>query len=290
MENKFDSIEMAQFYVYGLQRSGTNFIEQGIETTYPKLGRSGAATKFHPNPLWKHSIEPAVDLPKDKPIIIAFKSIYNWIDSIVNRQVMDYLKTQTHYPILPNDYTLKSYSKSVRKPQLFEFSIDQLCKTYTHFYQSWLPIISTHQAVLIQYEDLLTSKRQDILQQISKHFNWDKPIELQDHKPARYTDQFDNNKKLHYLQGQWNPHLDQLRYNHIIEDLVPADLLQDLQSHKLGKPIPSPVWDDYIDHGQVHPYYLEEIVYRIKIGLDLSPLQAALYPQNAAWIEARLKS
>lgn len=278
------------FWVYGLQRSGTNFIEQAVERTYPEFGHSPTATSGYPSPYWKHSIEPAADLPQNEPIIIVYKSIYNWIDSILNRQVMDYLKTQTHYPVLDTDYIVKSASKARRKKEIFSFSIDQLCKTYTHFYQHYLPLLRTHQAVLIQYEDLLTSKRDSIIQQLSQHFNWDRPIQFEDNEPARYTDRFDDQKKLHYLQGQWNPHIDQLRYNHIIQDYIPLELLKDLQQYKLGKPIPNPVWNDYIDHGQVHPYYLEEIVYRIKIGLDLSPLQAALYPQNATWIEARLKS
>lgn len=277
------------FRVYGLQRSGTNFIEQAVERAYPDFGHSQATVGW-PDPAWKHSIEPPAHLPTDQPIIIVYKSIYNWIDSILNRQVMDYLKTQKHYPVLDTDYIVKSASKANRKAEIFSFSIDQLCKTWVHFHQHYLPLLRTHQAVLIQYEDLLTSKRDSIVQQLSNQFNWPHPIQFEDNEPARYTDRFDDQKKLRYLQGQWNPHLDQLRYDHIIQDYIPLDLLKQLQQHKLGKVIPTPVWNDYIDHGQVHPYYLEEIVYRIKIGLDLSPLQAALYPQNATWIEARLQA
>lgn len=278
------------FRVYGLQRSGTNFIEQGIERAYPEWGVSKAATKFHPNPEWKHAIEPPANLPQNEAIIIVFKSIYNWIESITERQVMDYLKTQTHYPILDTDYIVESYSKAVRKPQKFSFSIDQLCKTYTHFYTHWLPLVDTGQAVLIQYEDLLTSKRDSILTQLQNHFNWPHPIELEDATPARYTDTFTTDRAQQYLQGQWNPLPQQQAYKHIIKDIIPIELSQQLQTVKLGLQIPPQVHNDWIDYGTISEYYLLEIVYRISHSLPLSAIQVGLYSQQASLIEALLRN
>lgn len=280
---------MQRFWVYGLQRSGTNFIEQAVERTYPEWGKSRAAIHFHPSPYWKHSIKPPTDLPTDQPIIIVSKSVHNWIDSIVNRQVMDYLKTQTQYPILDTDYLIKGTTLEVCKPQKFTFSVEQMVKTWNEFHRNWLPLLDTHQAVFIQYEDLLTSKRQHIIQELQTRFELDKPLEFDDSKPARYTQSFNQDRVLQYLHGQWNPLPDQLEYDHIIQDSLDRGVVHASQYLKLGKALPDVVIEDYIDHNQVNQYYLQEIAYRIRFGLPLSPHQTAIYGSNSTQIEALLR-
>ena len=281
---------MQRFWVYGLQRSGTNFIEQAIERTYPEWGKSRAAIQFHPHPHWKHSIKPPTDLPTDQPIIIVSKSVHNWIDSIVNRQVMDYLKTQTQYPILDTDYLIKGTTLEVRKPQKFTFSVEQMVKTWNEFHRNWLPLLDTHQAVFIQYEDLLTSKRSHIIQELQTRFELDRPLEFDDSKPARYTQSFNQDRVLQYLHGQWNPLPDQLQYDHIIQDSLDREVVQRIQNQKLGPALPDTVIEDYIDYNRVNDYYLQEIAYKIRQGLALSPHQAAIYGSNATYIEALLRN
>ena len=280
---------MQRFWVYGLQRSGTNFIEQAVERTYPKWGKSRAATHFHPSPYWKHSIAPAADLPKDQPIIIISKSVHNWIDSIVNRQVMDYLKTQTKYPILDTDHLIEGTTLEAYIPQKFTFSVEQMVKTWNEFHRNWLPLLDTHQAVFIQYEDLLTSKREGIIQELQTKLELEEPLIFEDSKPARYTKSFDIRRVLQYLHGQWNPLPNQLQYDHIIQDSLDRGVVHASQYLKLGPALPDAVIEDYVDNNQVNNYYLQEIAYKIRFGLPLSPHQVAIYGSNSAVIEALLR-
>jgi hypothetical protein len=277
---------MADFFVYGLQRSGTNFVEQALQNTYG-FGRSGAATNRSKHPHWKHAIEPAQDLPKDVPIIIIYKSIYNWIESITTRQVMDYLRTQTHYPVLDTDYIIKSEAKD-KKVKLREFSIDQMCKTYNHFYSHYLPLLQTHNAALIQYEDLLTSKRAQIEHQLIDQLGLEQKEWIWPQQAARYTDQFTKDRAQSYLAGQWLPKPEQAPYAHIIEDVVDQTLEGKLYQAKTGPQLPEPIWNQWIDRGQVSEYYLHQLVWQLKRGLPLSPMMASLYPDHAAWIELQL--
>lgn len=222
----------SKYWVFGLQRSGTNFIEQAIETANPKL-KNGSRLAIRPfNPVWKHSIQPPAQVGAKEPVIIVYKSIWNWIDSIVNRQVMDYLKTQTTYKIEEGDWILESESIAVRTPKLHKFSINQLAKTYKLFYDNWIKLLDTHNVVLVRYEDLLTEDRDKIAKRIGQRLGIKAP-KFKTKKPAKYTQSFDKSRQEMYLQGVHSPHADQLEYQHIVHQYIQPEWIQELDRKRI---------------------------------------------------------
>ena len=283
-------MQHTRFYVYGLQRSGTNFVEQALERTFSEFRRSGAATGNVKHPLWKHSINVPEELPTDAPVIVVFKSINNWIESIIDRQTMDYLDTQTHYTPQPGDQIVDAFIEKRNNLRAVQFSVQQLCKTWVHFHQQWLSAAQTHNIVYIQYEDLLTDKLEEIVQQANKKLGLD-PIDWQfeKNKPARYTNRFTTARAQRYIDGQYTLTPTQQGYAKTIKSQIPTQVLLDLQAQKLGPSIPKQVYNAYLDTGQIQPYYLQQLAHKIQLGAQPDAMDMSLYRDFASSIEALLR-
>jgi hypothetical protein len=146
---------MKHYYIFGLQRSGTNYIEQLIKENF--IGLDMANVRGH---AWKHSIDVPDDMTKNIVPIIVYKNKYTWIESIVFRTPIDFFKKQTMY--LPSSD-----------------NIEAIAKTYKHWCQTWLNEYSD-ECIIIKYEDLLNdTKRECFLETIRtiyqverKHAHW----------------------------------------------------------------------------------------------------------------------
>ena len=130
-----------QYYVFGLQRSGTNFLETILNQNFMTTRMNGNAV----NRCWKHSIDVPVKYNKDVTTFIIHKNPYTWVESIALRNTVDWLKTQTTYPALEiNDPRVVIGTKK-------KLDLINLCKTYRHFHETWLD--KGH--MVIKYEDML---------------------------------------------------------------------------------------------------------------------------------------
>lgn len=220
------------YWVYGLQRSGTNFIDQSIQRANPGSSNGNKMAQTPRNPKWKHSINPPTDLPTNEPIIIVYKSIWNWIDSIISRQVMDYLRTQQTYKIEETDWIIESYSLAVKEKELHKFSINQLVKTYKLFYENWTQLLDTHNAILVQYEDILSDNQQELAAKIGTELGIQPPV-FNTKTPAKHTRSFNQKRIDKYLFGKSNPHPEQAPWEHVVGQYLDRDWFHWLQSKTL---------------------------------------------------------
>ena len=154
-----------RYYIAGLQRSGTNYLSSLMTENFDQVSHYPAGYNI---PSWKHHVEPHPELEqylkeKEKPPKIWFfiyKNPYMWIESLCERNKVDYIQTQDMFG-KANEEEHK-YGKN-------EISIVQLSKTWNHWVKSWL--IDTPSFIknkfIINYEDLLNDAyRENLLQQV----------------------------------------------------------------------------------------------------------------------------
>lgn len=146
------------YFIFGLQRSGTNFLEQLIRSNYNRRPMNNAT-------FWKHSIVPP-DIDDDHPLLLIHKNPYTWIESICYRNEVDWRKRQTDYIITEElDEGLKAGEKG--------YSIKVLAQAYNDFYTNWHERIKTSNAIVIKYENLLESSYiPEMFKKIDSKFQW----------------------------------------------------------------------------------------------------------------------
>jgi len=116
------------YYVFGLQRSGTNF----LETIFNQNFMSNRMNGFCDYRSWKHSIDVPAKYDSTVTTFVIHKNPYTWVESIALRNNVDWLKSQTTYPALEiNDPRVAIGDKK-------KFDLINLCKTYRHFHETWL--------------------------------------------------------------------------------------------------------------------------------------------------------
>lgn len=155
---------MFKYYMFGLQRSGTNFLEDLVKNNFngKKLNDQRKS--------WKHSIDVPPLYDENTPTLIIHKNPYTWIESISLRNNVDWIKTQKKYPA---DQKTDSCFMIGEKQSM---NVINLALTYRHFHETWLD--RNHYEM--KYEDLLVDKpRENILDQIREkyalqraHKNW----------------------------------------------------------------------------------------------------------------------
>ena len=150
--------------MFGLQRSGTNFLEHLLKNNYSARKRNATSSA------WKHSVnDPTSGWQKKLPQLIIYKNPYTWIESVATRNKVDWLKTQKTYPAdedIDNDLQVGENS----------FNVVNLAKTYRDFHTNWLDREDLPLYKAIKYEDLLDdTKRYRILLALNTDFGWAKP-------------------------------------------------------------------------------------------------------------------
>lgn len=154
------------YYLFGLQRTGTNFLESIIKRNFDL--RKKNASKGN----WKHSVTVHEGIG-NTPIVILRKHPYTWVESIAFRNSVDWEKTQKRFPALEST----NDPNNVIGPR--NYNLENLAKTYHAFYRNWvleLPEEYRKHAFVINYEDMLSEqKRNSILLQFSDTFNLERP-------------------------------------------------------------------------------------------------------------------
>lgn len=157
--------EERRFHVFGLQRSGTNYLETLIGQNFVCHGKNGG---------WKHAINPHPlrKYDPEAPLFIIRKNPYKWIESIAIRNRVDYVKRQTKYPA--NDFSNLPKIFSVGNKHLNPVN---MALTWRDWYINWHekahPLIKSN-SVTVRYEDLLKEKsRIAFLQTLQSRFHYD---------------------------------------------------------------------------------------------------------------------
>ena len=146
------------YFIFGLQRSGTNFLEQIMTRNF------GANKQNRNNACWKHNIDPPEGWQSQRPTFIIYKNPYTWIESICFRNTVDWIKRQKKYPANEGPDELRLGPQHI--------NIKNLALTYKHFHDSWIPKNEDNKNIMvIRYEDLLIEKeRTKILTKINTDF------------------------------------------------------------------------------------------------------------------------
>lgn len=122
------------YYIFGLQRSGTNYLETLLRINYY------AAKRNTHRKVWKHSLTIPKDYDKTIPSIVIVKNPYTWIESLAWRDRADWHTMQTHFP---------SDRKHVIGPNNIDV-IDAMTCART-FFDTWC----TEDRCVIRIEDLI---------------------------------------------------------------------------------------------------------------------------------------
>lgn len=208
------------YFDFGLQRSGTNFIETIINRNFngKRQNRNNAS--------WKHFIDPPDGWTAQHPTFLIYKNPYTWVESICFRNSVDWIKTQKTYPALEGPVNLKAGPKSI--------NVEALAKTYKHWHDKWIAEpkagANYENVVIIRYEDLLNNgKRDQVLTDIEskfnvkrKHQNWAIPNNGAVSQSKDYT----KDREKYYIEMR--PH--KLNEEHIkaINDIVKKDVIKQL--------------------------------------------------------------
>lgn len=186
-----------KFYIFGLQRSGTNFVENLI-------GKNFHAKKMNSKAkCWKHSLDIPKGYNSDNPTVLLHKNPYTWIESVALRNTADFAKTQKRYPVdAPTEEKFKLGPKN--------FNVQNLAKTYRDFYNTWLIEVDekiSKNMLIIKYETLLEpDAREKTLNNIGERFNlkrknpgrWDIPAKGSVSQSKDYNDK----REAYYKAGR----------------------------------------------------------------------------------------
>lgn len=147
MKNQFG------FYVAGLQRSGTNYMQQCVTENF---GGRCLSIGWHSN--WKHHSVKSEDWYKrvneTKPrfFIAIHKNPYTWAESICVRKQIDYIKRQTSV----GDASVKQSHDDIIYGK-HKISIEHVAKTWAQWVNTWVINKDTLGIPLyvVKYEDML---------------------------------------------------------------------------------------------------------------------------------------
>jgi len=126
-----------KFCIFGLQRSGTSFIEKLIALNFTCVISNGAN--------WKHSLD-YVDTFTSFNI---YKNPYTWVESVIFRDPADILLTHPH--LLSGERSEKIGHDSV--------NLRELCKLYNTYCNNWL---EHDDVTVVKYEDIIQEKTRNV--------------------------------------------------------------------------------------------------------------------------------
>lgn len=192
-----------KYFIFGLQRSGTNYLRELISANFnqTKMINEIVYPENDHHKYWKHSLDIPAGWDSSKFTFIIHKNPYLWIESILIRRKVDFLKTQKRYPA--NDlHPIKHFNFN-------QINIINLAKTWKYFLTTWLNSDNLNPRIhmVIKYENLLDDqKRQEFLHTMHHLTKWDiKPkdkwVNIQNGK-VLHSPSFNNDSKTYYQKQQ----------------------------------------------------------------------------------------
>jgi len=183
--------------VIGLQRSGTEYLENILKVNY------GVTIRNHPirGYFWKHTPDPTnLTFRSDICHMLIYKNPYSWIESI-KRKCVDMWHRHKEYGI-QNVSGLKN-SEIIHSENRCRLNLKKLCLLYSVFFKNWLiyPPIDLPVIIDVQYENLIVKNGLEVpLINIEKTFNVTrKSSNIEDVKKVPQSDLFSEDNREQYL-------------------------------------------------------------------------------------------
>lgn len=164
--------------VFGLQRSGTNFVEMAIRNNFTGVRISNTDRQW----IWKHSfgdgnngyhagIPPEKMNAKGKKYLLIHKHPYAWMESVCTRNV-DIAKRygKIVWNNLPTGHNEDLAMKCTN------MNIKEMVNLYNAYYEFWLEREKSHYIFVINYEQMVASEdaTRATFDAMQKHFGWTK--------------------------------------------------------------------------------------------------------------------
>jgi len=170
------------YYMFGLQRSGTNYLEQLISSNFADAKKGNMA-----NIVWKHSIDvPEHFYPAKHTPIIIYKNHLTWVESLLFRNQEDFFRKQTTYTPSEND-------------------VESIAKTYRHWYDTWIRNYETS-SLVIRYEDILIEEKRNLfLENVKDEFKFVKnPGDWKNISAGKvsHSKNYTDDMREYYLEGK----------------------------------------------------------------------------------------
>jgi hypothetical protein len=144
---------MFDYYIFGLQRSGTTFFERMLTNTFNAKWLNGAGT-------WKHELlVPDVIKENRHTTLVNFKNPYTWLESIIFRGNADLLMTATEYGLQADTGPGSVIGHD-------SINLANTAKLYAIYAERWLAVSAMSCVHIVRYEDLLTQPGRDALAHI----------------------------------------------------------------------------------------------------------------------------
>lgn len=222
---------MKKIQLYGLFRTGTNYVSKLIENNFlVKIHHEGNEHGLNDREFctnWKHGPYVGHLLKKEYPAVIVTKNPYSWLVSCYN-----YWRK---YPLLGPELENFSFEQFVMATPCtlegsatvpFMFRSKNLMQFYWNSYYHWTSVISTP-IFVVQYEAVLENA-ENVFTQMADVFNFEKTGEFEDIKknvlwdikddgnefrtrnfdPSHYNDkkylEYFNDNLLEYIKNEWD--------------------------------------------------------------------------------------
>jgi len=169
---------VVEFYIVGLHRSGTNYLYQLLKKNL-NLELINNQNNF--SDTWKHSSEVFKNYKENTPFIILYKPIYQWVESIVIRKpdydvnLLNQKLDKSNFITVENDIVINWEEKS--------YTLSDLVNCYKQTYENWiinLPKDIKERCFIVNYNDILTDSKIDVINNISKLFNIESPSKFKE--------------------------------------------------------------------------------------------------------------
>jgi hypothetical protein len=166
-----------KIYLFGLHRSGTNYLAKLLHINFSKLEMLNTNSNF--SECWKHSLRVPQKI-ENVPLFVIYKNHLTWLESVIFRKPSDgkhiITSTEIEENILDQNRIVKTKNDFILSEQ--KISLNLITNCYKQFYENWVFFLEENilkKLILIKYEDLLIEEqRNNILNKISDILNWQK--------------------------------------------------------------------------------------------------------------------
>jgi hypothetical protein len=188
---------MKSFYIFGLHRSGTNFLTDLISQNYKNIIYKSSNTNFNDD--WKHSFKGCF-INDDSLKIVIYKNINTWVESVLIRRPYD-----GHHIIKAIERQDNEKYKTLQSMESKYFFIDgkislsHIVESYVHFYENYLK--NDDNVVFVKYEDLLHKEGLErVMKKIGEKFDINKDTFITPNKVS-LSPNFSEKDKKYYKEG-----------------------------------------------------------------------------------------
>ena len=189
--------------VFGLQRSGTSYIEELLKLNF----NASIKNTFSSGYIWKHAFNldrAVVNTPGEKNYnlqkyhqldtlncIHVYKNPYTWIESILNKK--------SHFFATP--YPDVQRQRSSDQPMINGLNLCYLAEIWTKHSAYWLNVAEQKKIYRIKYEELISGKQgvRSALHGYSKMFDLNFPGTIEYPQSVPLSKEFTEDKRQYYL-------------------------------------------------------------------------------------------